>query len=462
MEVTKALMEFKYESVSNEQLAKFIGFSDKELDMLKIFWEPCFNKNWFYLYPKFITQELGYKSAMDFYKDVLRKKYIEDIDYKKINKNDELVKNFYQGNFLDRKKPGNRASYYKITGKTLKLVLMRARTSIAMTTHEYYIKVEEAAIFMKDYIQALQSYNMNLQLELHAKQIKETEQLLIQSQEQIEEKERVHAEAIEEEQKKNMILTNFVENARAKEKNNVFYIVTTAQYAANNRFKFGGCDKRSLLQSNLNNYNRGKASEDKYYYVYIKSCYDYKLVEHLIKSTLPIFFKDNKNARNELVHCHYDIFREIVDMAVNNMDEFTDKINNLIKRMIQLTLYDKPADPNPIELGKKIILTITENGEEKTKIFDWDTLTDEEIYSGIKSCLELYAKEKGQEWIYDKDKDDKELSVVWKDFKRYLIDKFNIPKYRFKCKKWRKKIEYLDSDAPNLSIQWIQSRLKKK
>ena len=44
---------------------------------------------------------------------------------------------------------------------------MRANTKIAMKTHRYYIKVEELAIFMKDYAQALQN-------ELHNREIKES------------------------------------------------------------------------------------------------------------------------------------------------------------------------------------------------------------------------------------------------------------------------------------------------
>ena len=41
------------------------------MKMMKIFWNPTFNKSWFYIYPEFITQELGYKNTWDFYGDVL-------------------------------------------------------------------------------------------------------------------------------------------------------------------------------------------------------------------------------------------------------------------------------------------------------------------------------------------------------------------------------------------------------
>lgn len=464
--VQTALMEFKFQDVSHEQLAKFTGFSDKELDMLKIFWGPCFNKSWIYL-PREMIEEWFCKddkstsAIKNFYNRVLFKMYEENYDHKELDASDLLIKeyNSHWSKMTNRKNQkilyGNRAKYYAVTGECFKMICMERNKGI----RKYYIKVEELCILMKDYIQGLQAHNIKLQQQLFDKQIETQKQLLIESKEQIEEKEREHIKQLEEEKKKNMVLTNFVENAKAKVKNQIFYIVTTDQYTAQNRYKFGGVDRRSSLKSNLNNYNRGECEGNKHYYVYIKECYNYKAIEQLLKSAIPVFFKDNKSVKNEMVHCHYDIFKEVVDTAIDNTDGFIDHVNGLIKRMIQLTIYETPVHPKPIDISKRAVLTITENGEEKTTVFNWDTMTDEEVYQGIKICLRLYAKEElKQEWIYDSDKDNKELQVIWKDFKQYLINQFNIPKYGFKAMSWRKKIEPLDNNAKRLNVTWVRRK----
>jgi len=427
------LTEFNHQKISHYDLAKHVGFTDKEMNMLKIFWEPAFNKSWFYLYPEFITDELGYKSVGNFYSKVLFEKYIENIDYQKIDRNDELVKKSYMEKNPHRKIPGNKASFYKITGKTLKLVLMRARTSVALETHEYYIKIEELCMLMKDYVQELSVHKLQIQSDEHAKQI-------------------------EKEKKRNLVLTEFVTNIKAKEKTQIFYIVTTKQYTMRNRYKFGGCRSRDLLKSNLAVYNRGKAEGDKHYYVFIRECYDFKAIEVLIKSAIPVTFKDAQNARNELIHCHYSIFARIVEMAIDNADSFTDKISGFIKDMIELTAHGEPSDPPAIEINKKAMLTITENGEEKLHVFDMDTMSDEEILTGIKESLGLYAADNGTQYSYDIDKDNKELNVIWKDFQKYLIQHFHIPKYGFKALQWRKKITPLKNNAKELDVKWVRTK----
>lgn len=263
------------------------------------------------------------------------------------------------------------------------------------------------------------------------------------------------------EKKRNLVLTDFIANIKAKEKNQIFYIVTTKQYTARNRYKFGGCKSKDLLKSNLAVYNRGKAKNDKHYYVFIKDCYDFKSVENIIKSAMPIQFKDAQCVRNELIHCHYSIFKTIVEMAIDNMDSFTDEVSKLIKDMIEMTTHGEPMDPPPIELGKQAVLTITENGEEIKTAFDMDTMSEDDILDGIKEALSSYAADKGQEYIYDNDKDTKELDVIWKTFKPYIGRRFNIPMKFFKAMFWRQKIKDLNKNGCQLNMQWIQ-RVRKR
>ncbi len=416
-EVKNALVEFKYQEVSHAELANYVGFTNKETNMLKIFWEPAFNRSWFYLYPEFITDELGYKSVKKFYVDVLHKKYIEGIDYQQIDKNDKLVKNFYGGNFPLRKKPGNRALYYKITGKTLKLILMRATTKIALETHEYYIKVEELVIFMKDYIQELHK-------ELHLQQLETQNKLLLESKEQIDDRERKLKEKeteLQKEKEKSLKLTKFIEDTTPKEKNQIFYIVCTKQQALENRFKFGGVKDRSLLASNLTVYNRGMAEGNKHYYAYIINCYDFKAIETVIKSSMPFNFKDNHNLRCETVNCHYIVFKEIVNLAVDGVNHFTTRVNNLINKMIHYNLYEKAVVPESLVFERKARITLFENGEEKdSRMINLDNLPEDDRVKILTDILKLYDSNTVNKRIIKRKDIENELSKEYIFKKRYL------------------------------------------
>lgn len=87
-----------------------------------------------------------------------------------------------------------------------------------------------------------------------------------------------------------------------------------------------------------------------------------------------------------------------------------------------------------------------------------DMMNNEELISGIKIALGLYAANEGLEYSYDKDKNNKKLNVIWKDFQKYLMQHFHIPKYRFKALKWRKKIVPLKNAAEQLEVEWIRKK----
>jgi hypothetical protein len=93
-QIQNALTKFEYKEPTMSELAKFIGFNDDELKMLNVFWEPVFNKSWIYLSPSMITQDMGYSKLSNFYTQVLRIKYNENIDYKEVESNDPLVQSY--------------------------------------------------------------------------------------------------------------------------------------------------------------------------------------------------------------------------------------------------------------------------------------------------------------------------------------------------------------------------------
>ena len=186
-----------------------MNFSEDECKMLQTYWNPAFNNSWIYLSPKPITEDMGYDKVDNFYHHVLRKHYQEDTEYKEVSEDDEIVKSYeiFAPNQSGANKKSNRGGhnkkyyiitllhyyiitllhyyiitllhyyiitllhYYIITGKTLKKMLMRSETEKGRKTRDYYIKVEELAIFMYRYIQALHKYIFN-------KEKKELEQKL--------------------------------------------------------------------------------------------------------------------------------------------------------------------------------------------------------------------------------------------------------------------------------------------
>ena len=126
------LAKYDYKEFSIQQLAEHMGFSSDEQRMIKLFREPAFNNNWVYLRPELITQDMGYNQISSFYKITLRPNYIENIDFKEIKKDDDLVKTYeeYQKNLNGFQNPlgkkvhtGGKAQKYYDIGKTLKRCL---------------------------------------------------------------------------------------------------------------------------------------------------------------------------------------------------------------------------------------------------------------------------------------------------------------------------------------------------
>ena len=89
-----------------------------------------FNSSWIYLNDEIIltqlTDEKGKDALTHFYKRILLKYYKENHNYKQINKDDELVKNYVKSNVENKTKVGQGLKkYYAITGETYKDMLSR-------------------------------------------------------------------------------------------------------------------------------------------------------------------------------------------------------------------------------------------------------------------------------------------------------------------------------------------------
>ena len=125
MNIQDALVKLEYKEPDIDQLAILHNFTSDEQKMIKMFWEPAFNQGWLYLSDEIIleqmTNEKGRMALTDFYNRVLlAEDYIENIDYKKIKKDDELIKKYEEfgsANLLNQKNKSKQTTkkYYAIT-----------------------------------------------------------------------------------------------------------------------------------------------------------------------------------------------------------------------------------------------------------------------------------------------------------------------------------------------------------
>ena len=218
-EMSLILNKFEHKEPSIQQLAEHLGFNADEQKMIKLFWEPAFNKGWIYLSDEIILGQLTKSTSKDalrhFYNKVfLSDDYVENIDYKKITKKDKLVKmyeEFDSQKFANQKDDENQESneefdsqkfanqnfdedkssaknkdktkqgakkYYAITGKTYKDLLQKSTHAKGKTTRDYYHKVEDMARFMKDYISVLHTYILQKQMDEQRRQMDEQQKLM--------------------------------------------------------------------------------------------------------------------------------------------------------------------------------------------------------------------------------------------------------------------------------------------
>ena len=247
--VELALVKYGYSEISNQQLADHMGFSPEEQRMLTMFWEPAFNGSWIYLSPEMITKDMGYKHVPQFYKDVLINNYIENVDYVDIKKDDELVKKYeeYKKSFtvenstvkLKELRGGGLKKYYKITSRTFKKMLMKCGTKKGDQICDYYLKVEQLAIFMKDYIVALHKHIMQKQLDDQNKLLEAKDAAL---------------------GRMNNVNIELLTYKKLNEKNESIYIVATYRYASQGIFKIG---RTKCMKERTSTHNNTHIANDK-------------------------------------------------------------------------------------------------------------------------------------------------------------------------------------------------------
>jgi hypothetical protein len=156
--VTNALQNTKNKPLTEEDLAKLMGFTDKEILMLKLYWDPCFNKSWLYLSDELILENLtndnGKTAIANFYTRILIPNYEENSDYKQVTIDNKIIKSWLTTMLTTNSnyKPASNKKYYLVTGESYKCMLMASKAKKGKETRKYYIKVEGLANTMTKYI----------------------------------------------------------------------------------------------------------------------------------------------------------------------------------------------------------------------------------------------------------------------------------------------------------------------
>lgn len=130
------------------------------------------------------------------------------------------------------------------------------------------------------------------------------------------------------------------------EKKEYVYIATSALYMKQNYFKVGG----TKCKTRISGYNTGRPDEDKYFYLLVRECTNYKVVEDLVSLFLSQH-KPNDNA--EMYNIHYDDLAENVNSIVDYCNSRVDHLNADRGRIYDNLVTKKQGDIEPVKMAGK-------------------------------------------------------------------------------------------------------------
>jgi len=416
LHINDMLKKYNYTEVSTQQLAEHLNFSEEEQKMIKMFWEPTFNGSWIYLNDEIILGQLitdtGRSALTNFYKRVLlTEEYIENVDYKQINKDDELVKEYDQNDSSRKLNQKNKAKqgakkYYAVTGETYKDLLQRSANKKGKTTRQYYRKIEQLAIMMKDYLVALNSYLMQKQIDATKLELKSK------------------TESYNRINDINSELLTFKKN---NQKNESIYIVATRRYASQGIFKIG---RTKSMKARSSAHNDTHVVGDKVKILKEYMVGDCVAVENYVHRSLNGFLIQGEK---EFFLCPYNILIEILDVIVNDNGSHTsfidcriDLVNNL--RISNSIIWTKELDENKFKDEYKLIC-LGDQDQDKA-IFDVSTFSEQGKREFILNCIKAYKEQK--------EKEEQNTIVTWKEFQPFLKPLLNLnKKSAYRATEWK-------------------------
>jgi len=250
---------------------------------------------------------------------------------------------------------------------------------------------------------------------------------------------------------KQLKLEAFVRNIQKLEKNQLFYIATTPNYAKQNRFEYGGISQAKDVKSRLSSYNTGRAQGDLYYYTKLFKCNNYKVIEERLGSVLQQF-KDKPDARKEMVILRYNLLLEIVDFICENCDREIEYINARCQQFLTETIEEESIIPEAIDLTDYVEITVRKNNDTvRQKRIDITGWSDAQIDALFEEKINLYFKQ--IQYNFSTQKDTVPLEVSWSMLTPYLK-----PYHGLAMMAWREKFRdwYVKEKPKQLKIRGIK------
>ncbi len=242
-----------------------------------------------------------------------------------------------------------------------------------------------------------------------------------------------------------MKLESFVKNIKQLEKNQLFYLATTRNYAVQNRFEYGGVKDIKELKSRIATYNTGRAEGDLMYITKLFKCHNYKSIEERIGTVLQQF-KDKPNSRKEMIHLRYNLLVEVVDFICDNYDREVEYINAHCQRFLAETIEQDGIVPEAINLNEYMQdymqLTVRRGGQSRTNKIDITGWDDAKIDQTIEQIINLCANEKKQvAYDFSTQKNYVALELSWSLLTQYFGAYNGLSKtaWREKFRKWYNK-----------------------
>jgi hypothetical protein len=241
------------------------------------------------------------------------------------------------------------------------------------------------------------------------------------------------------------------------EKNQIFYLATTPNYAPQNRFEFGGTDLKSGLRQRINNYNVGRAEGDLFYYTKFIYCNDFKAIEGRVKSLLARFL-DKPNGKKEMVHMRSDCLVTVIEFICENYDQEIDFLNQWCEDFFNKTIDEDPIIPEPLDprtLFEKdhIEISLQRNGQKHTQKIDISDWTEDQIYQKITEIVELCARKEKPDYNFDEQKNVVAVQLSW-----VVITEFMKAYKGFTMTQWRELFKgwYATQNPKKLHIKGLK------
>lgn len=224
---------------------EYLAFSEKTLDLMQVFWNSAFNKQWFYCPKEYLIQYFGYADSRNTMTHFVQKQlinFIENTDYKIVAADHELVQEYEKlcsppGVSKKETRGAANKKHYILSGKTIKRILMSTHTDSGREIREYYLQIEELAQFMLDLISDYASEQFR------------------QSKDEVAALKLINQQSSE----KLQLFQAVVSNIKQLERNQVFYLASSDKYVRLHLVKYGGCSSKKEIKSRLSTYNTGRA-----------------------------------------------------------------------------------------------------------------------------------------------------------------------------------------------------------